>query len=45
MKEFVVKDKWVRVGTHRFPSFNLGVSIGRYQFAIDLVFFWFEIEF
>lgn len=44
MNEYVVKGKWVRFGTHSFPSFNLGIGIGKYQFGIDLIFFWFEIE-
>jgi hypothetical protein len=45
IKEFVVRDKWVRVGTHGFPSFNLAINISKYQFSIDLIFFWFDIEF
>ena len=45
MKEFVVKGKWVRVGTHGFPSFNLAINLSKYQFSIDLIFFWFDIEF
>jgi hypothetical protein len=45
MKEFVVKGKWVRIGFHKFPSFNLGINLSRYQFSVDLIFFWFDVEF
>jgi hypothetical protein len=45
MKEFVVRDKWVRAGTHGFPSFNLAINVSKYQFSVDLIFFWFDVEF
>lgn len=44
MREYVVRGKWVRVGLHKFPSFNLAINASKYQFSMDLLIFWFDVE-
>lgn len=44
MKEYYIKKRWVRIGFHKFPSFNLAINVSKYQFSVDLIFFWFDME-